>query len=118
MQAQAQAQAAHLPVCIREKSWSDRDAEARCSAIDVEIGAEIGAEIVAEIGAEIGAEIESEVEAEVEAESAARAPATDASAATPAAPAAPDGAVPCEPEPVAVVTTTGRPGESVPLAAC
>ena len=30
------AQAEHMPVCIGEKSWADRDAEARCSVIDVE----------------------------------------------------------------------------------
>jgi len=30
------AQAATMPVCIGEKSWADRDAEARCSAVDVE----------------------------------------------------------------------------------
>ena len=82
------AQAEHMPVCIGEKSWADRDAEARCSVIDVE------------------------------AESAARAPATDAPAAdAPAPDATVAGAMPCEQQ-QAVVVAAGVAEESVPLAVC
>ena len=82
------AQAEHMPVCIGEKSWADRDAEARCSVIDVE------------------------------AESAARAPATDAPTAdVSVANATVAGAMPCEQQ-QAMAMAVGVAEESVPLAVC
>ena len=82
------AQAEHMPVCIGEKSWADRDAEARCSVIDVE------------------------------AESAARAPVTDAPTADMSvANATVAGAMPCEQQ-QAMAMAVGVAEESVPLAVC
>ena len=52
------AQAEHMPVCIGEKSWADRDAEARRSVIDVEAESAAPAP-VPECGSALGNEDES-----------------------------------------------------------